>query len=50
MAKLRYAAIGAALFFMVAVDFSSKILSIAADGLLLVVAAIVAYPLFKKKK
>lgn len=50
MGKLRWAAVGALLALSVVVDFASKFMSIAADGVLIAVAVAVALPLLKKSK
>ncbi|MEA9415928.1 DUF3927 family protein [Aeromonas caviae] len=50
MPNPRWLLVGAFLLLSVGVDFSSRILSMAADGLLVGVAVAIAWPLLKPKK
>lgn len=50
MPNPRWLLVGAFLLLSVGVDFSSRILSMAADGLLVGVAIAIAWPLLKQKK
>ena len=45
--KLRWAAAGVLLFLVVAIDFTSKMLSILADGVLVVGVVALVWPLIK---
>ncbi|EIG4098055.1 TPA: DUF3927 family protein [Escherichia coli] len=46
--KLRLAAVALLLFLVVMVDFSSRIMSVLADGVLVVGIVVVLFPLVKK--
>ncbi|EGS5911982.1 DUF3927 domain-containing protein [Escherichia coli] len=46
--KLRLAAVGLLLFLVVMVDFTSRIMSVLADGVLVVGIVVVLFPLVKK--
>lgn len=48
--KLRWAAIGILLFLVVAVDFTSKMMSILADGVLVAGVIALLWPLVKSSK
>lgn len=50
MSNLRIALAGALGLLVVGVDFASKLLSIAADGVLVAVCALVLWPLLKDAK
>ncbi|EOL9074493.1 DUF3927 family protein [Cronobacter malonaticus] len=50
MAKLRWAAAGLLLFLVNAIDFTSKLMSILADGVLVAGAVVLLWPLLKKTK
>lgn len=50
MPNIRWIVAGVFLLLSVGVDFSSKLLSIAADGLIIGVAVFVLLPLIKPKK
>jgi len=50
MAKLRWAAAGVLLFLVIAIDFTSKLMSILADGVLVAGAVVLLWPLLKAKK
>ena len=50
MPNPRWLLVGTFLLLSVGVDFSSRILSMAADGLLVGVAVAIAWPLLKQKK
>ncbi|WP_318386418.1 DUF3927 family protein [Enterobacter sp.] len=50
MAKLRWAAAGVLLFLVIAVDFTSKLMSILADGVLVAGVVVLLLPLLKTKK
>ncbi|MCY2239137.1 DUF3927 family protein [Klebsiella pneumoniae] len=45
--KLRWAAAGVLLFLVVAIDFTSKMLSILADGVLVAAVVALVWPLIK---
>ena len=47
--KMRLAVVALLLFLVVMVDFSSRIMSVLADGVLVVGVVVVAFPLLKKK-
>ena len=47
--KLRLAVVAIQLFLVVMVDFSSRIMSVLADGVLVAGVVVVAFPLLKKK-
>jgi len=49
MPNIRWVMVGVFLLLSVGVDFSSKLLSIAADALIIGVAVTLAWPLIKKK-
>lgn len=48
--KLRWAAAGVLLFLVIAVDFTSKLMSILADGVLVAGVVVLLLPLLKTKK
>ncbi|EJD9551608.1 DUF3927 family protein [Escherichia coli] len=48
-AKLRLAIVVVLLFLVVMVDFSSRIMSVLADGMLVAGVVVVVFPLLKKK-
>ncbi|ENO4963921.1 DUF3927 family protein [Escherichia coli] len=48
MVKLRLAAVALLLFLVVMVDFTSRIMSVLADGVLVVGIVVVLFPLVKK--
>lgn len=48
--KLRWAAAGVLLFLVVAIDFTSKMMSILADGVLVAGVIALLWPLFKSSK
>lgn len=50
MAKLRWIAAGVLLFLVIAIDFTSKLMSILADGVLVAGAVVLLWPLLKKPK
>jgi len=50
MAKLRWAAAGVLLFLVIAIDFTSKLMSILADGVLVAGAGALLWPLIKPSK
>lgn len=50
MDKLRWAAAGVLLFLVIAIDFTSKLMSILADGVLVAGAVVLLWPLLKKTK
>lgn len=50
MAKLRWVAAGVLLFLVIAIDFTSKLMSILADGVLVAGAVVLLWPLLKKTK
>lgn len=50
MATLRWAAAGVLLFLVIAIDFTSKLMSILADGMLVAGAVVLLWPLLKKPK
>ena len=50
MAKLRWVGAGVLLFLVIAVDFTSKLMSILADGVLVVGVVVLLLPLLKTKK
>lgn len=45
--KLRWAAVGGLLFLVVAIDFTSKLMSILADGVLVAGVVALVWPLIK---
>ncbi|EIW9315147.1 DUF3927 family protein [Klebsiella pneumoniae] len=45
--KLRWAAVGVLLFLVVAIDFTSKLMSILADGVLVAGVVALVWPLIK---
>ena len=47
--KMRLAVVALLLFLVVMVDFSSRIMSVLADGVLVPGVVVVAFPLLKKK-
>ncbi|HFG2649693.1 TPA: DUF3927 family protein, partial [Escherichia coli] len=47
--KMRLAVVALLLFLVVMVDFSSRIMSVLADGVLVAGVVVVAFPLLKKK-
>ena len=47
--KLRLAVVAIQLFLVVMVDFSSRIMSVLADGMLVAGVVVVVFPLLKKK-
>ena len=47
MEKLHFAAAGVLLFLMITIDFTSKIMSVLADGVLVAGAVMLLPPLFK---
>lgn len=47
--KMRLAVVALLLFLVVMVDFSSRIMSVLADGMLVAGVVVVAFPLLKKK-
>lgn len=49
MNKLRFAATGVLLFLVVAIDFTSKVMSVLADGVLVAGIVLLLWPLLKKK-
>ncbi|WP_156566534.1 DUF3927 domain-containing protein [Metakosakonia massiliensis] len=49
MKKLRFAAAGVLLFLVIAVDFTSKVMSVLADGVLVAGAVLLLLPLLKTK-
>ncbi|WP_318358032.1 DUF3927 family protein [Enterobacter sp.] len=50
MAKLRWAAAGVLLFLVIAVDFTSKLMSVLADGVLVAGVVMLLLPLLKATK
>lgn len=50
MKKLRFAAAVVLLFLVIAVDFTSKVMSVLADGVLVAGAILLLLPLLKTKK
>lgn len=50
MAKLRWSAAGVLLFLVIAVDFTSKLMSILADGILVAGVVVLLLPLLKATK
>ncbi|MCZ4058204.1 DUF3927 family protein [Pantoea sp. LMR881] len=48
--QARYVAIGLLLFLVIAVDFTSKLLSVVADGVLVAGVVVLALPLINGKK
>jgi len=50
MAKLRWAAAGMLLFLVIAIDFTSRLMSVLADGVLVAGAVVLLWPLLKKTK
>ncbi|WP_114675516.1 DUF3927 family protein [Citrobacter freundii] len=50
MGKLRWAASGVLLFLVVAIDFTSKMMSILADGVLVACVVAFLWPLIKSSK
>ena len=50
MAKLRWAAAGLLLFLVVAIDFTGKMMSVLADGVLVVGVVALLWPVFKSSK
>ncbi|WP_412176559.1 DUF3927 family protein [Enterobacter sp.] len=50
MAKLRWVGAGVLLFLVIAVDFTSKLMSILADGVLVAGVVALLLPLLKAKK
>lgn len=50
MAKLRWVAAGVLLFLVIAIDFTSKLMSILADGVLVAGVIILLLPLIKTTK
>lgn len=50
MAKMRWAAAGVLLFLVIAIDFTSKLMSILADGVLVAGVIILLLPLIKTTK
>lgn len=48
MARLRWAAAGILLFLVVAVDFTSKLISVLADGVLVAGIVLIVWPLVVK--
>ncbi|WP_318367966.1 DUF3927 family protein [Enterobacter sp.] len=50
MARLRWAAAGVLLFLVIAIDFTSKLMSILADGVLVAGAVVLLWPLLNKTK
>ena len=50
MAKLRWAAAGVLLFLVIAIDFTGKMMSILADGVLVAGAIALLWPLVKASK
>lgn len=49
MAKLRLGAIGILLFLVVAVDFTSRLMSVLADGVLVAFIVALAWPMISNK-
>ncbi|EOC1196109.1 DUF3927 family protein [Cronobacter sakazakii] len=50
MKKLRFAAAGVLLFLVVAIDFTSKVMSVLADGVLVAGVVLLLLPLLKTTK
>lgn len=50
LTKVRIAAIAILLFLLVAVDFTGRVMSILADGVLVAGVIAVAFPLLRKEK
>ncbi|AKE96477.1 DUF3927 family protein [Cronobacter sakazakii] len=50
ISKLRWAAAGVLLFLVVAIDFTSKVMSVLADGVLVAGAVLLLLPLLKTTK
>lgn len=50
MAKLRWAAAGVLLFLVIAIDFTSRLMSILADGVLVAGVVVLLLPLLKTTK
>lgn len=50
MARLRWAAAGVLLFLVIAIDFTSKLMSILADGVLVAGVIALLWPLIKSSK
>ncbi|EGT4314035.1 MULTISPECIES: DUF3927 family protein [Enterobacteriaceae] len=50
MAKLRWVAAGVLLFLVIAIDFTSKLMSILADGVLVAGVIVLLLPLIKTTK
>ncbi|WP_196615284.1 DUF3927 family protein [Citrobacter freundii] len=50
MGRLRWAASGVLLFLVVAIDFTSKMMSILADGVLVACVVALLWPLIKSSK
>jgi hypothetical protein len=48
--KLRWVGIGLLLFLVVAVDFTSRLMSMVADGVLVAGIMAIAWPILKNKK
>lgn len=48
--KLRWAGIGLLLFMVIAIDFTSRLMSIVADGVLVAGIVAIAWPLLKSEK
>ncbi|HDX8906273.1 TPA: DUF3927 family protein [Klebsiella michiganensis] len=48
--KLRWAAAGALLFLVVAIDFTSKVMSVIADGVLVAGVVALLWPIIKSSK
>lgn len=50
MAKLRWAAAGMLLFLVIAIDFTSRLMSVLADGVLVAGAVVLLWPLLMRTK
>ncbi|ELY4627418.1 DUF3927 family protein [Cronobacter sp. HA18006] len=50
MKKLRFAAAGVLLFLVVAIDFTSKVMSVLADGVLVAGVVLLLLPMLKTTK
>lgn len=50
MARLRWIVAAVLLFLVVAIDFTGKIMSVLADGVLVAGAIVLLYPIFKASK
>lgn len=50
IAKMRWAGIGLLLFMVVAIDFTSRLMSMVADGVLVAGIVAIAWPLLKSEK